>query len=69
MFAANALGWWGPQIREGQIVRWPYLAVPTAPIHERDIAAVAVRALCEKISGRWVEFFACDKLKFPSRLR
>jgi uncharacterized protein YbjT (DUF2867 family) len=28
-------------------VRWPYLAAPTAPIHERDIAAVAVRALCE----------------------
>jgi uncharacterized protein YbjT (DUF2867 family) len=28
-------------------VRWPYAAVPTAPIHERDIAAVAVRALCE----------------------
>jgi len=47
MFAANALGWWAPQIRAGDIVRWPYLAVPTAPIHERDIAAVAVRALCE----------------------
>src|SRR5947208_3626986 len=29
------------------VVRWPYLAVPTAPIDERDIAAVAVRALCE----------------------
>jgi uncharacterized protein YbjT (DUF2867 family) len=47
MFAANALDWWGPQIRAGDVVRWPYLAVPTAPIHERDIAAVAVRALCE----------------------
>jgi len=47
MFAANARAWWGPQIRIGDIVRWPYLAVPTAPIHERDIAAVAVRALCE----------------------
>ena len=29
------------------MVRWPYLATPTAPIHERDIAAIAVRALCE----------------------
>src|SRR5438477_6022103 len=47
MFAANALSWWAPQIRSGDVVRWPYLAVPTAPIHERDIAAVAVRALCE----------------------
>src|ERR1700693_5703196 len=29
-----------------QAVRWPYLTVPTAPIDERDIAAVAVRASC-----------------------
>ncbi|HEX9202264.1 MAG TPA: NAD(P)H-binding protein [Acidobacteriaceae bacterium] len=47
MFAANALSWWAPQIRVGDVVRWPYLATPTAPIDERDIAAVAVRALCE----------------------
>jgi len=47
MFALNALGWWAPQIRVGDVVRWPCLNVPTAPIDERDIAAVAVRALCE----------------------
>jgi uncharacterized protein YbjT (DUF2867 family) len=47
MFAINALRWWMPQIRAGDVVRWPYVSVPTAPIHERDIAAVAVRALCE----------------------
>jgi uncharacterized protein YbjT (DUF2867 family) len=47
MFAGNARHWWAPQIRAGDIVRWPYLSVPTAPIDERDIAAVAVRALCE----------------------
>jgi uncharacterized protein YbjT (DUF2867 family) len=48
MFAANARFWWAPQIRAGGgVVRWPYLNVPTAPIHERDIAAVAVHALCE----------------------
>jgi uncharacterized protein YbjT (DUF2867 family) len=47
MFAANALNWWAPQIRAGDVVRWPYLAAPTAPVDERDIAAVAVRALCE----------------------
>ena len=48
MFAANALTWWAPQIRAGKdVVRWPHVAAPTAPIHERDIAAVAVRALCE----------------------
>jgi uncharacterized protein YbjT (DUF2867 family) len=48
MFAANALSWWAPQIRSGDVVRWPHLAAPTAPIDERDIAAVAVRALCEE---------------------
>src|SRR5262249_43430522 len=26
MFAANALRWWAPQIRAGNVVRWPYLA-------------------------------------------
>jgi uncharacterized protein YbjT (DUF2867 family) len=47
MFSANALLWWAPQIRAGDLVRWPHLGVPTAPIDERDIAAVGVRALCE----------------------
>lgn len=47
MFAANALHWWRPQILAGDVVRWPYMDAPTAPIDERDIAAVAVRALCE----------------------
>jgi hypothetical protein len=42
--ASNALGWWAPQILAGDLVRWPYLLVPTAPIDERDIAAVSVRA-------------------------
>jgi uncharacterized protein YbjT (DUF2867 family) len=48
MFAANALFWWGPQIRADNVVRWPYAEAPTAPIHERDIAAVAARVLCEE---------------------
>jgi uncharacterized protein YbjT (DUF2867 family) len=46
--AANALLWWAPTIRAGNVVRWPYAEAPTAPIHERDIAAVAVRMLCEE---------------------
>lgn len=48
MFAANAIEWWGGQIRAGNVVRWPYLDVPTAPIDPRDIAAVAIRALLEE---------------------
>jgi len=47
MFGSNALFWWAPQIRAGDVVRWPYAETPTAPIDERDIATVAVRALCE----------------------
>ena len=48
MFAGNARHFWGPQIRRGDVVRWPYLDAPTAPTDERDVAAVAVRALCEE---------------------
>lgn len=48
MFAANALHWWAPQIRAGDLVRWPHLSAPTAPIDERDIARVAVHALCDE---------------------
>jgi uncharacterized protein YbjT (DUF2867 family) len=50
-FATNALGWWAPQIRAGDVVRWPYGDASFAPIHERDIAAVAVRALAEEGHG------------------
>jgi len=47
MLASNALVWWAPQIRAGDVVRWPYLAAPTAPIDEHDIASVAVCALVQ----------------------
>ena len=51
MFALNSRHFWGPQIRAGATVRWPYLDAPTAPIDERDIAAVAVRVLSESGHG------------------
>jgi uncharacterized protein YbjT (DUF2867 family) len=47
MFAANSIMWWAPQLQRGDDVRWPYGAVETAPIDERDIAAVAVRTLID----------------------
>lgn len=47
MFASNALHWWAPQIRNGDVVRWPFGAAETAPIDERDIAAVAARTLLD----------------------
>lgn len=45
MLASNARDWWGQQIRDGDVVRWPYASVETAPIDERDVAAVAAHAL------------------------
>jgi uncharacterized protein YbjT (DUF2867 family) len=46
-FAINCRNWWAPQLRDGDVVRWFYADAATAPVHERDIAAVAVRALLE----------------------
>ena len=51
VFALNCVHWWGPQIREGNVVRWFNGDAATAPIDERDIAAVAVRALCDDGNG------------------
>ncbi|WP_067676326.1 NAD(P)H-binding protein [Nocardia miyunensis] len=45
-FDANALAW-APQLHGGDVVRGAYGTAATSPIHERDIAAVAVRALTE----------------------
>ena len=45
-FATNTL-MWAPQIRSTGTVRWSYGAAARSPIHERDIAAVATRALTE----------------------
>jgi uncharacterized protein YbjT (DUF2867 family) len=45
MFASNVKPWWADSIRTRRAVRWPYAAAETAPIDERDIAAVAARAL------------------------
>jgi uncharacterized protein YbjT (DUF2867 family) len=47
MFASNALFWWADAIRERGVVRWPYGAAETAPVDERDVAAVSARALYE----------------------
>lgn len=49
MFALNAKFWWGERIRAGaEVIRWPYADAPTQPTDERDLAAVAVQALCEE---------------------
>jgi uncharacterized protein YbjT (DUF2867 family) len=45
MFASNTLSWWATAIRAGGVVRWPYGAAETAPVDDRDVAAVAARTL------------------------
>lgn len=45
VFASNFAGMWGAQIRGGDVVGGPYAAASTAPIADRDIAAVAAHAL------------------------
>ncbi|MFJ9840055.1 NAD(P)H-binding protein [Kitasatospora sp. NPDC101155] len=45
MLASNSLAWWAPAIRADRVVRWPYGAAETAPVDDRDVAAVAARTL------------------------
>ena len=47
IFASNALLWWANAIRTEGIVRWPYGAAETAPVDDRDVAAVAARTLSQ----------------------
>src|ERR1019366_5369186 len=51
MFACNAIPWWSAKLRAGNILRWPCADVPTSPVHEFDIAAVATQVLCEEGHG------------------
>ena len=45
-FATNTL-MWAPQIRAGDVVRWPYADARRSLVHEADIAAVGARALLD----------------------
>jgi len=45
LHASNSVPMWAAQIRAGDIVRAPYAGSSSAPIHERDVAAVAAKAL------------------------
>ncbi|HZQ76384.1 MAG TPA: NmrA family NAD(P)-binding protein [Acidimicrobiia bacterium] len=47
MFGSNVLSWWADAIRADGVVRWPYGGAETAPVDDRDVAAVAARTLTE----------------------
>ncbi|NJC72569.1 NAD(P)H-binding protein [Planosporangium thailandense] len=68
-FMANDLAW-APAIRADGVVRAPYGRAATAPIHERDIAAVAVRALLDDgHAGRAYELTGPESLTAVERVR
>jgi uncharacterized protein YbjT (DUF2867 family) len=46
-FATNTRTWWADSIRTGNVVRLPYPFAQSAPVAEKDIAALAVTALIE----------------------
>ncbi|MFJ5225057.1 NAD(P)H-binding protein [Streptomyces sp. NPDC088400] len=52
MFATNTRWWWTQAIKGGEAVRLPYPEALTAPVSERDMAALAVTALTERGHGR-----------------
>lgn len=56
MLASNSLAWWAPTIRTGEVVRWPHGTAETAPVDDRDVAAVAARTLQQDryIAGDYV---------------
>lgn len=45
VFITNFFGMWAPQIQAGDVVNGPYATASTAPIVDRDISAVAAKAL------------------------
>jgi uncharacterized protein YbjT (DUF2867 family) len=51
MFATNTRWWWTESIRIQNVVRLPYPDAQTAPVHEKDMAAIAVAALTEPGHG------------------
>jgi uncharacterized protein YbjT (DUF2867 family) len=47
LFATNTLWWWQRSIRDENAARLPYPDAQTSPVHEKDLAALAVSALIE----------------------
>jgi uncharacterized protein YbjT (DUF2867 family) len=74
MFASNALFWWASTIRADGVVRWPYGAAETAPVDDRDVAAVAARTLYQEGSSAtsWdvaSNLRSCRRTSFEARQR
>ncbi|GHH21726.1 SDR family oxidoreductase [Streptomyces rubradiris] len=66
-FAMNKLELWGPPIRAERVVREPFPDVAWFPVHEQDIADVAVLALTE--DGHRGQAYTVNGPEFLSRRR
>ncbi|MCZ4121993.1 SDR family oxidoreductase [Streptomyces sp. H39-S7] len=67
-FASNALQW-AAQLRAGDVVHGPYAGACTAPVHEADLAAVAVRALLgEELLGLAPSLTGPQELTFAEQV-
>jgi uncharacterized protein YbjT (DUF2867 family) len=68
-FASTALEW-AEQIKASGVVRSPFGEAQTAPVHERDIAAVAARALLtDDLVGHAPLFSGPESLSYADRAR
>ncbi|MGW0702206.1 NAD(P)H-binding protein [Streptomyces sp. NPDC002867] len=68
-FAATALEW-AERIRTEGVARSPFGDARTAPVHERDIAAVAARALLtDELVGATPLFSGPESLSYADRAR
>ncbi len=68
VFMANDLAW-ATTIRSSRTVRLAYPEAATAPIDERDIAAVAAQALIDKTTGTAYEITGPESLSQADRVR
>ncbi|WP_026316313.1 NAD(P)H-binding protein [Actinokineospora enzanensis] len=67
MFTAN-LSEWGESIRTEGVARAPYAALTLAPVHQRDIAEVAVQALLtDELVGRTLRLTGPEPLSRPEQ--
>jgi len=70
VFITNFLGMWAPQIQAGDVVNGPYATASTAPIVDRDISAVAAKALLtDELVGRKIPLTGTQAFTNRSWLR
>jgi uncharacterized protein YbjT (DUF2867 family) len=69
LFATNTIGLWSRPIREEGKVRVPYPDAQSAPVHEADLAAIAVEALVTgRLGGRAYQVWGPESLSLREQI-